>query len=308
MKAQARGMVLAAFAADALALGVHWIYDTALIDRKFGRVTAFVKPSPPTYHPTKERGEFTHYGDQTLVLLQSVAECAGFDHDHFSRSWRKLFETYTGYFDGATKMTLKNLADGLSGAEGGSSSQDLAGAARIAPLAYCYRDDLSRLVESSRRQTALTHRAPEIVDGAEFFSTVAWKVLHGTRPAEALRRVAAEADLCKPIPEWVQAGIDSISEDTRTAIGRFGQMCEVAAALPAVVHLIAKYENRLEEGLIENVMAGGDSAGRGLLVGLVLGAHNGESAIPEPWIRDLKARHQIERLLTQIDSRRAAST
>jgi hypothetical protein len=49
----------------------------------------------------------------------------------------------------------------------------------------------------------------------------------------------------------------------------------VAAAFPATVHLIAKFEDRLEEGMIENVMAGGDSAGRGLLADLVLGAHGG---------------------------------
>jgi len=40
-----------------------------------------------------------------------------------------------------------------------------------------------------------------------------------------------------------------------------------------VIHLIAKYENNLQDALIENVMTEGDSAGRGLLVGMILGAH-----------------------------------
>ena len=55
-------MVLASFAADSLALGVHWIYNTGVIDKKFGRVERFIKPERPTYHPTKDLGEFTHYG------------------------------------------------------------------------------------------------------------------------------------------------------------------------------------------------------------------------------------------------------
>jgi ADP-ribosylglycohydrolase len=170
MAGNAEAMVLASFAADTLALGAHWIYDTRQIDARFGRVTDFLKPSPPTYHPTKARGELTHYGDQTLVLLRSVSACGGFD------------------------------------------------------------------------------------------------------------------------------------EDTLSAMRRFGQMCEVAAAFPATVHLIAKYEDRLKEGLIENVMAGGDSAGHGLLAGLVLGAWGGRSAIPECWLSGLAAAQEITRLLAQIQA------
>jgi ADP-ribosylglycohydrolase len=305
MKQHARTMILSAFVADTLALGVHWIYDTQRIDEKYGRVTDFVKPSSPTYHPSKESGEFTHYGDQTLALLRSVADCGGFDRDHFSQTWRGLFNGYTGYFDGATKQTLKNMDNGISELEAGSASRDLAGAARIAPLVYCYVDNLPRLVESSRQQTALTHKPPEIADSAEFFSRVAWQVLHGLRPGDAMRRVAVETDLHNPIPEWVQAGMASASEDTRAAIGRLGQMCEAAAAFPATVHLIAKYEGRLEDALIENVMAGGDSAARGILAGMVLGAHGGKGAIPERWIVGLKALEQIDHLLAQIDARGA---
>ena len=71
MKKKADAMVLASFAADALALGAHWIYDTAVIDTELGRVDRLRKPAPDSFHDPKEAGEFTHYGDQTLVLLSS---------------------------------------------------------------------------------------------------------------------------------------------------------------------------------------------------------------------------------------------
>jgi ADP-ribosylglycohydrolase len=86
-------------------------------------------------------------------------------------------------------------------------------------------------------------------------------------------------------------------------------MCAVAAAFPATVHFIAKFEDRLEEGLIENVLAGSDSAGRGLLAGLVLGAHGGQAALPERWRQALNARPEIERMLARLDqSMRASAT
>jgi ADP-ribosylglycohydrolase len=302
MAENAEAMVLTSFAADALAVGAHWVYDTGQIDVRFGRVTDFLKPSPPTYHPTKSRGELTHYGDQTLVLLRSVSECGGFDEKHFGRCWREFFRTYSGYFDGATKQTLKNLEAGKTGAEAASASDDLAGAARIAPLVYRYRDEPDRLADSARRQTALTHNSPGVLAGADFFSRVACRVLQGVRPAAAMEQVAAETALGEPIKGWVGAGLESASEDTRSAVRRFGQMCEIASAFPATVHLIGKYEDRLEQGLIENVMAGGDSAGRGLLAGMVLGAWGGHSAIPERWRSGLAAAEEINRLLASIPS------
>jgi hypothetical protein len=81
----------------------------------------------------------------------------------------------------------------------------------------------------------------------------------------------------------------------------------VAAAFPATVHLIAKFEDRLEEGMIENVMAGCDSAGRGLLADLVLGAHGGQAALPERWGKALNARPEIERMLARLDQSIRAS-
>jgi ADP-ribosylglycohydrolase len=66
-----------AFVADALSLGVHWVYNTGVIDKKFGRVERYYDPLT-SYHKGKQAGDFTHYGDQMLVLLESERE-NGFD-------------------------------------------------------------------------------------------------------------------------------------------------------------------------------------------------------------------------------------
>jgi ADP-ribosylglycohydrolase len=74
----------------------------------------------------------------------------------------------------------------------------------------------------------------------------------------------------------------------------------VEDAFAGVVHLIAKYENDLEEALVQAVMAGGDSAGRGMVVGMVLGAHLGEEALPGHWVSDLQRRGEILDLLDKL--------
>jgi ADP-ribosylglycohydrolase len=301
MTDKAKAMVLASFAADALALGVHWIYNTNVIDKKWGRVEEYIMPERPTFHPTKKLGEFTHYGDQTLVLMRSVAASSGFDVSNFADQWQQFFRSYEGYFDGATKATIENIKAGNAPTESGSASDDFAGAARVAPLVYRYRDDLTRLSDSAGAQARVTHNHQEVIDSAAFFAGVAVNVLAGRRPADAVQLTLAEQFDRAPYSKWVADGIQSVEKDTRQAMKDLGQMCEIQAAFPCVIHLIAKYEDNLKEGLIENAMAGGDSAARGLTVGMVLGAHLGIDAIPPKWLSDLKAYPEIVDLMDQID-------
>jgi ADP-ribosylglycohydrolase len=303
MDRNARAAVLASFAADSLALGVHWIYDAQRIATAFGRVETFLKPAEGSHHSTKDRGEFTHYGDQTLVLLESVAASGGFELKDFSERWQRLFENYTGYLDGATKGTLGNIARGMGPGDAGSASDDLAGAARIAPLLYRYQDDPDTLVRAARAQTAMTHTDPLTVDAGEFFARVGWKILQGASPVAALGEVAGEGFADAAMARWVQEGLESRHTDSGEAIGRFGQTCHTPEAFPGVIHLIAKYEGDLREALVQAVMAGGDSAARGMIVGMVLGAYLGEEALPGEWVSNLKRGRDIEALLDRFPQR-----
>jgi ADP-ribosylglycohydrolase len=300
MMGKAKAMVLGSFVGDSFSLGVHWIYDVNRIKEEFGRIETLLKPLPDSYHPTKERGEFTHYGDQAMVLLESVSAKGRFDLEDFSSRWRALFKDYHGYLDQATKVTLQNFASGKSARDAGSPSSDLAGAARIAPLAFLFRDDQDALVEAAAAQTRMTHNNPLVIASAEFFARVCGEALRGTPPASAVSRVAAEHFRTSPLSEWVKMGIDSRTEDSVSAIVGFGQSCHVNHAFPATVHLISKYENDLKEALIQCVISGGDSAARGMIVGMVLGAHLGDKHLPQEWVLSLKKGKDILRLLDEI--------
>jgi ADP-ribosylglycohydrolase len=85
------------------------------------------------------------------------------------------------------------------------------------------------------------------------------------------------------------------------AIQELGKTCHAPHAFPGTVQLIARHEDDLPEALIQCVMAGGDSAARGMLVGMVLGAYQGMEAIPEQWMQDLQARQEIDELLNKLE-------
>jgi ADP-ribosylglycohydrolase len=300
MNDNARAMVLASFIGDALALAAHWIYDTEKIARDFGRVEAFLTPAPDSYHPTKRKGQFTHYGDQAFLLLQSLAARKTFDLADFAKRWRELFAAYNGYYDKATKGTLQNFAVGLGPEASASFSNDLAGASRIAPLVYCLRKDPEALAAAARTQTAMTHGDPLTRDAAECFARAACRILAGDAPAAALAVVAEERFAGTPLASLVKDGIARKYEESVAAMGSFRRNCYTPSAFPGVVQIVARYEGDLKEALIQNVMAGGDSAARGMAIGMILGAHLGEAAIPANWLAELERGEEIVELLGEL--------
>jgi len=302
MSDKAKSMVLASFIGDALALGPHWEYDPDALAARFGQVAGYVDPAPDGYHAGKKAGALTHYGDQTLVLLRSLADRGGFDLDDFARQWRALFHDYPGYVDGATRMALKIFDFGEGPGNSGSNSADLAGASRVAPLVYALHRDLPALVEAVRDQTKMTHNHAQVIESAEFFARTAREALAGAPPREAMAMAAEGGYASAPIGRWLEAGLQSAGEDTVAAIGRFGRSCHIDEAMPGVIHLLVRYAGDLPAGLIQNVMAGGDSAARGMLAGMVLGAAQGPAAIPKAWLDGLACRKAVEAALAAYDA------
>jgi len=298
MNQKSKYAVMASFVADALSLGVHWVYDTSEIDNTYGRIETMVKPELAPYHKPKQKGAFTHYGDQMMVLLESVSTVSGFDSEHFGKVWQKLFQSYDGYMDHATNETLGNFKSGKTPETSGSLSLDLGGAARMAPLALYFQEDVT-LVEAAAMQTAMTHNNRQVIECAELFARTSILVLQGLSPSGALLKSLEAMPEAFELHQMVKAGIQSRTEDTRQAIEKFGQTCSVPAALPSTIHLIVKYEDNLSEALIENIMAGGDSSARGMLAGFIIGSYQGIDSIPDSWLTDMIAYEKILDLMNR---------
>jgi ADP-ribosylglycohydrolase len=299
----AHAMLLASFVGDSLALGFHWIYDTAQIANRVGRVSDLLAPSVDSYHLNKQRGELTHYGDQSLHLLKYLASSQGhFSLVEYARQWRHYIDGYGGYKDRASKATLQNLEAGISPQNCGSPSTDLGGAARIAPLVYAHRDDAETMAASVAAYTALTHQGPGAVAAALFLARSCHQILHG-----ATLRQAVEDSLAQGLdsPELALRLQDSITRregDITETVKSYGQACAVNGALPAAIFTALHLQDSLEEALVATVMAGGDSAARAMVVGMLLGAVHGMPSIPERWLAGLQCRVEVESSLKSLEA------
>jgi ADP-ribosylglycohydrolase len=300
MDETAKAMVLASFAADSLALGPHWIYDQKRIESLFGRVDRLLQPGSGSQHRGKRAGEQTHYGDQALILLDSLASRHTFDLSDFASRWQRLFADYPGYIDQATRGTLQGFGRGEPPERAGSKSTDLAGASRIAPLVCLYRSETEQAVQAARAQTQMTHATGEVVDAAEFFARTGMSVLAGEQPVQAMERAAEIAYAALPAGEWLDKGMRLAGEATGPAVQSLGLSCHIDEAFPATVQIITRFQDDLRQALIECVMAGGDSAARGMLIGMVLGASLGLQGVPDEWLDNLRARSRIEDRLQSI--------
>lgn len=291
-------MLEASLVADALALPAHWVYEPAAIERSFGRVTEVVAPPATSYHASRPAGAHTHYGDQALTLMESLAPGKGFDAQVFAAKWRGMWADYPGYRDGATKTTLANLEAGMAAHEAGSTSSDLSGATRIAPMLVALADAPDEaVIEAVHAQTAMTHRDVEVSDAAAFLVRATRAVLGGASVPDAIAAAAQATYYALPVAQHLEAARAALKTGSVTeAVQALGPACGVSGAFPAMLAIALAHPDDLEAALIANVMAGGDSAARGLGLGMLLGAAQG-AEVPARWRTAWLARPRVEAFL-----------
>jgi len=261
-----------ALVADALSLGAHWVYDQEEIIEAFPEgVVKFTEPMSD-YHDGKRAGDQTHYGDQAVMLRDSLEARGGFDAEGWREDWLAGMEDFGGYVDGASKETRK------SEGKVPSSSSDLGGAARIAPILDLGLE-LEEAVAAVRAQTALTHGDARVADAAEFFTRAAYAVDAGEIFEDALDRAAGEGRYKKlDVEEHIERARELRDESFPTVAEELGQACGVGQAFPLALYFLLRPETDFEKTISDNAMAGGDSSARAMLIALLFAAEDPEVA------------------------------
>jgi ADP-ribosylglycohydrolase len=290
LKNKKSGLLFGSYCADALSLGVHWIYDSQELAKKHGRVTHYMAPGGDSYHPHKQAGDQGHVGDQSLCLLKFLTRERKWDPSNFMDDWLGMWPDYNDYVDGATKATLANIQNQTDKTKGGSDSVEIAGPARIAPLiVFLTSSSESEVVKAAAEQTMLTHRSKEAEESATFLAKAGYRLIHGANLPDTLNETA---------PTWALEAANSVlTENAVNAIAKLGPACSISSALPSILYLALKHGDDIESAFIENAMAGGDNCARGLTLGMLIGAANGISSIPENWIADLKSAKFLDQFL-----------
>ena len=259
----------AALVSDALSLGSHWIYNQGKLARLYPEGVHQFDDPRSNYHPNRKAGQFTHYGDQANWLASSIEKNGSFDLGKWKQDWLAAIQDYDGYLDGASKETQ------ASGGDSPSTSNDLAGASRMAALLDTELE-LDDLVAAVRAQTELTHGDPSVSDAAEFFARATRAIEGGASIADAFQ-IAADTSASKALnyAEVLQK-VTSLGDDALAVSASLGLTCHLPEAFPLTLYLALRPSATFESAISENALCGGDTSARAMMLALLFAARDGE--------------------------------
>ncbi len=262
-----------ALIADSYALGAHWIYDgkeLAALKIDWSELNA----PQAHWHKGKKKGDFTHYGDHANWLLAFVTATNNFNIEQYRDFWVQEMQTYNGYVDASSRETLEVMST-KPRAITGSTSTELSIIGRISPL-LLVSNSPDAFLGHVQDFVALTHNSTQVLEGAKFFAMVLLEVLEGAEIKDALVTV----DVPQQLASEFEAGIQSKGKDSFRTIRAFGPACGFDGGFEGTLHLLATYAE-FQEAMTANVKAGGDSAARGMIIGMLMGAAG--KSIPASW-------------------------
>lgn len=258
----------ASLVADALCLGSHWIYNQGKIGRIYPNGVNDLRDPASAYHPGKKAGDFTHYGDQTLLLASLLDQQGSYDHEQWKSAWLAGMLDFKGYIDGASKETIQN--NGLQS----STSNDLAGASRIGPV-LDLNLELEEAVAAALSQTELTHGDPSVVDAAEFFTRTVYSILGGLSISEAVEESAKFEYESLDVRADLLTAKEADKDDYLAVSQKMGLTCHVPEAFPLTLYFALHHSESFEVCMSKNALAGGDNSARGMLLALLFAARDG---------------------------------
>ena len=319
MKEIYKNSMLGSLAADALAMPVHWYYDTQKLDRDYGRLTSYMAPQNPhsdsilwrsRYIPRNARGNILHdqvkywgqrevhyhqflaAGENTInyqlgkELYLTILEYGAYDSDKWLARYIECMldggwhkDTYLEEYH---RAFFDNYAKGLAPIDSGIDDLHIGGLSHVP----CLLSGLTEIgVVDLDEQLLQVEKHVRLTHRNQHVSEAAaamTHILYSLREGLDLRK--ALDSHAKP---WASAGqFDTWTHfSDRTVIGRQLTMaCYLPESFTASLYLCWKYAEDFSAGIIANAHCGGDNCHRGAVVGALLGAANG---VPKKWIQGL---------------------
>ena len=277
MNANIKKSIQSSFVCDTYSLGAHWVYDDKELEKLDINWETLNTPQS-LWHKGKESGDFTHYGDQTLFLLEFITKNGSFNKEAYYNFWKEKMSKYEGYIDGSSRESMVSI---------GSSSSDLSICGRIAPLLLCSKSE-EEFLKNVADFVSITHNSELALNASDFFAKLLWMSQTNDDTVALINELKPEYPL---LSQWIDDAIAKKGSNSFDTIRDFGPACGIDGGFACVIYLLLQNKD-FKTLIIENAKAGGDSSARGMVVAMILGI-KGDVNLPEEWVKGMKMRLDI---------------
>jgi ADP-ribosyl-[dinitrogen reductase] hydrolase len=317
-----RGAIFGMFIGDALAMPVHWYYDTRALHRDYGEITSYLKPRNPHpdsilwrssfppqtgvadilheqrqywgvkgihYHQFLQAGENTLNVKLARELLIFLKENGNYNAELWLEKMVSFLVTPGNHQDTYIEEYLRHFISTYGKNKklidcGRNDEKHIGGFSLMLPLTIACGHQSDYAKNLSLKHLTLTHGGSLMKAWGMMIVAILLNALNGNSMKDAIAAAAEEAKIKMDIDQFVSlADYPDITVVTK----HFSSACYVDYAVPATIFLALKYENSPEKGMIANTMCGGDNVGRGAVLGALLGAVHGMEGWPAKWVDGL---------------------
>lgn len=314
--------------ADAVAMPVHWYYDTSALDRDYGEIDGFLSPRNPHagsilwrshyrarnelgeilhdqaqfwgqrgvhYHQFLEAGENTVNYQLAIELFAQILEQRFYDADRWLERYIERMRTpgwhRDTYVEEYHRAFFDNLAQGKKPRSCGIVDIHIGGLAHVPALLAALPlvgEERGEEIESLVREHVSLTHQGP---AAELAALALCRMLLAIESGSDVRSAIEEHG-----QGWVgRRKLEKLStKEDRFIVGRtYTPACYLPESFTGSLALAWKYADDFEGGVLANARCGGDSCHRGAVVGSLLGAG---SRIPEKLITGLSASERLDSL------------
>ncbi|MGI9371928.1 MAG: ADP-ribosylglycohydrolase family protein [Hyphomicrobiales bacterium] len=289
--------LLGALVGDAASLGLHWIYAVGRIAdvvKEHGGFVAFTPIDEAHYagvssyfaHGARRDGMLSQYGESLRVMVQSMNETnRSFDTEAFQKKYCEVFGlggTYQGYVDRPTLGTVNNIINEVTEPSGVDDTQ-LPAIVRL-PALLAANGGAQNLEAETRDAVRVTNNNEFAVECGNVFAGLLRQVLRGDDVTDAIEAAANSAT--GEFGEGLRTAITTTQKDSVVFGEETGRACQLAQAMPLCFHIL-KHSSSYRDAIETNILAGGDSCGRAIVIGAVMAAKYGiatENGVPLSWV------------------------
>lgn len=306
-----KSAILGCLVADAAALGLHWLYDRAALDKAVAGLSAelneaaFSAITPVPYqnkagyfaHAGKSTGDLSQYGEAVLFWL----ECRLLNDLHTLPSWQAAFIAHFGpggAFVGYADRPTRDAVNLLLNKPKDTAEQTYPSGCPIDDQNPVFNSMLAAVAlgESARPMALTTHQLDLALQYSDAMQAALMHAISGGNSADVISVITP---LLPDAAQDTLANLADCGTDREAMAACTSTACHLPASVPLALHILRECKS-FKEAIELNIRLGGDSCGRAMSLGPLAGAIYGLEGIPSHWMMSLNEHHRIAKVLSKL--------